>query len=200
MKEKTIKRMITSVAVIFFLLIGTNSLRAQNVALKTNLLYDATTTFNLGLEFSLAPKWTLDISANYNPWTFDDNKKFRHLYVQPEARYWFCQKMNGHFFAMHLHSGVYNVGNIDADFKFLGTNFAVLKEKRLEGWFVGAGIGYGYAWMLGKHWNLEAEIAIGYAYTKYGQYPCVKCSDKESNRVHNYVGPTKAALSLVYVF
>lgn len=37
---------------------------AQKVALKTNLLYDATSTMNLGFEFGLSPKWTLDV---YNP-------------------------------------------------------------------------------------------------------------------------------------
>ena len=41
---------------------------AQKVALKSNLLYDATTTMNLGLEIGLARKWTLDIPVNYNPW------------------------------------------------------------------------------------------------------------------------------------
>ena len=39
---------------IIFLMIGI-SLSAQNVAVKTNLLYDATTTFNLGAEIGLSP-------------------------------------------------------------------------------------------------------------------------------------------------
>ena len=38
--------------------------RAQDTAVKTNLLYDATATVNLGLEVGLAPKWTLDLSGN----------------------------------------------------------------------------------------------------------------------------------------
>ena len=61
---------------------------AQKVGIKTNLLYDATTTMNLGIEFGLAPKWTLDISGNYNPWTFSENRKMKHWLIQPEARYW----------------------------------------------------------------------------------------------------------------
>lgn len=65
---------------------------AQEAAVKTNLLYDATTTMNLGVEFGLSPKWTLDVSGNYNPWTFSKNKKWKHWLVQPEARYWFCNK------------------------------------------------------------------------------------------------------------
>ena len=48
---------------------------AQNAALKTNLLYDATSTINLGFEFGLSPKGTVDVSGNYNPWTFSKNKK-----------------------------------------------------------------------------------------------------------------------------
>ena len=70
---------------------------AQKVAMKTNLLYDATSTMNLGFEFGLSPKWTLDVSGNYNPWTFSKNKKWQHWLVQPEARYWFCNKMMGSF-------------------------------------------------------------------------------------------------------
>lgn len=46
---------------------------AQKVAVKTNLLYDATSTINLGVEFALTPKWTLDVAGNYNPWTFSNN-------------------------------------------------------------------------------------------------------------------------------
>lgn len=41
---------------------------------KTNLLYDATATINLGVETKLNQQWTLDLSVNYNPWTFKDEK------------------------------------------------------------------------------------------------------------------------------
>ncbi len=174
---------------------------AQKAAVKTNILYDATTTINLGVEFGLSPKWTLDVSGNYNPWTFSNNKKWKHWLVQPEARYWFCNKMMGHFIGFHLLGGQYNIGNVDWDFKFLGTDFSKLKDYRYEGWFVGAGVAYGYAWALSKHWNLEAEIGVGYTYSRSTQYECAQCGEKLKEGVdHHYVGPTKAALNLVYVF
>ena len=59
---------------------------AQDWAVKTNLFYDALTTVNLGFETRLYPKWTLDVSANYNPWSFSENKKWKQLSLQPEAR------------------------------------------------------------------------------------------------------------------
>lgn len=174
---------------------------AQKVAVKTNLLYDATSTINLGTEFGLSPKWTLDVSANYNPWTYSNNKKWKHWLVQPEARYWFCNKMMGHFIGFHTIAGSYNIGNVNAVFKFLGTDFSKLKDYRYEGWFVGAGVAYGYSWVLSKHWNLEAELGIGYTYSKSDKYECASCGEKmEDDKTHHYVGPTKAALNLVYVF
>lgn len=56
------------VAILILFMLGCAiSGHAQKVALKSNLLYDATTTMNLGLEIGLARKWTLDIPVNYNP-------------------------------------------------------------------------------------------------------------------------------------
>lgn len=175
--------------------------QAQQVAVKTNLAYDVTTTFNVGVELALSPKWTLDVSGNYNPWTFSDNKKWKHWLVQPEARYWFCNKMMGSFIGFHALGGQYNVGGVDFDVNFLGTDFSQVKNHRYEGWAIGAGIAYGYAWALSRHWNLEAEIGFGYAYTRYDKYECKKCGEKlDDNASHHYVGPTKAAINLVYVF
>lgn len=176
-------------------------LHAQKVAVKTNLLYDATATVNAGIEFGLAPKWTLDISGNYNGWTMSHDRKWKHWLVQPEARYWFCDRFAGHFLGFHALGGQYNIGNLDNGIKFLGTDFSKLSDNRFQGWFVGGGIAYGYAWVLNKHWNLEAEIGLGYAYTKFDKFNCAGCGRKvQSDKSHHYVGPTKAAINLVYVF
>ncbi|MBD8040790.1 MULTISPECIES: DUF3575 domain-containing protein [Bacteroidaceae] len=183
------------------LVVASLTASAQNVVVKTNLLYDITATANLGIEFKVAPKWTVDISGNLNAWTFSDNKKWKHWVLQPEARYWLCERFNGHFVGAHLVGGIYNMGNWNTDFTFLGTDFGQLKEHRYEGWLVGAGIAYGYHWMLGRHWSVEAEIGIGYVYTQADKYECPRCGEQlENNKPHHYVGPTKAAVNLIYVF
>lgn len=187
--------------ILVMLMLATAGTRAQKVALKTNLVTDATATVNLGAEFALAPKWTLDLSANYNGWNIGGDKKWKHWMLQPEARYWFCDKYMGHFFGIHAMGGQFNLGGLDADFKFLGSDFGKLRGHRAEGWGIGAGIAYGYAWAMGKHWNMEAELGIGYLYGKYDKFECEKCGKKTASDLHhNYYGPTKAALSLVYVF
>ena len=175
--------------------------KAQQVAVKTNLLYDAFATVNAGVEVGLAPKWTVDLSGNYMGWAMSHNRKWKHWMVQPEARYWLCERFSGHFFAAHLHGGQYNVGNLDNHIKFLGTDFSKLSDSRYQGWFVGGGVGYGYAWILDRHWNIEGEIGLGYSYTRFDRYPCAACGEKlEDNKVHHYIGVTKAAINLVYVF
>ena len=174
---------------------------AQQVALKTNLLYDATATVNAGIEIGLAPRWTLDISGNFNDWTMSHNRKWKHWLVQPEARYWFCERFSGHFIGIHAHGGEYNFGNLKNGIKFLGSDFSKLTDNRYQGWYVGGGLSYGYAWILGKHWNLEAELGIGYIYTRFDKYPCAECGEKiEEDASHHYFGPTKLALSIVYLF
>lgn len=177
------------------------SLSAQDWAVKTNLLYDATATINLGVEKGLSSKWTIDLSANFNGWTFSDNKKWKHWLVQPELRYWPCERFNGHFVGAHLLGGVYNLSNIDMDFKLFGTDFGELDGNRFEGWMVGVGVAYGYHWMLSRRWSLEGVIGLGYVYSRADKYLCPRCGEQlEDNEPHHYLGPTKAALNLIYVF
>jgi hypothetical protein len=176
-------------------------LKAQDFAIKTNILYDATTTLNLGVEFGLAPKWTMDISGNYNPWNLPSGKLIKHAMVQPEFRYWFCDRFSRHFLGFHAIGGIYNVGKIPNNIKIGSLDLSPLSNHRLEGWGIGAGIAYGYAFILGEHWNLEFEIGAGYIYTENDKFQCVECGKRLADNIpYHYFGPTKANIGLVYVF
>lgn len=173
---------------------------AQDVGIKTNLLNDALLSPNIGIEVGLAPKWTFDLTGEINAWTIDGHK-WKHWFAQPEARYWFCERFDGHFIGLHAIGGQYNFGHLGLNFKMLGSDFRELLDKRYQGWGVGAGVAYGYAWPVHKHWNVEAEIGVGWIWTKFDSYPCAECGTKiDDGRVHNYVGPTKAAVNIVYLF
>lgn len=173
---------------------------AQNVVLKTNIAADVLLSPAIGIETGLAAKWTLDVSGQVNAWNINSHR-WRHWLVQPEARYWLCDSFQGHFFGVHALGGQFNVGNIKNSIKFLGTDFSSLSHFRHQGWMAGAGIAYGYAWILSRHWNLEAEIGMGWIFSRYDVYPCAECGTKSaSGKTHNYVGPTKIALNLVYLF
>ncbi len=117
-------------------------MKAQDVAVKTNLLYDAVLTPNIGVEVGVAPKWTIDVTGQLNAWTVNEHY-WKHWLAQPEARYWFCQRFAGHFVGAHALGGQFNVGNLDIPVDFLGTDFHNLKDYRYQGWMVGAGVAYG---------------------------------------------------------
>lgn len=184
--------------------------QGQNVAVKTNVLYDAALTPNAGIEIGLAPRWTFEADGSYNGWILPDESRWKHAMLQPGVRYWFCDRFSGHFVGVHAHGGLYNFGGFDGkvrfpgwngDGRYVGTDFRKFADTRYQGWFAGAGVSYGYAWILGDHWNLEAELGVGYAYTRYDRFNCTGCGKKiEEGVPHHYVGPTKAAVSLVYLF
>lgn len=54
---------------VLFLGLFSMGAKCREVALKSNLLYDAFATLNAGVETGLADRWTLDVSVNYNGWT-----------------------------------------------------------------------------------------------------------------------------------
>lgn len=168
---------------------------AQNLSVKTNLLYDAAATVNLGVELALAPEWTLDISGNYNAWDFSGNRKWKHFLVQPEVRYWLCEKFNGHFFGLHLHGGQFNVGSVRTPFGLFGD----CSNARHEGWYYGAGVSYGYQWILGKRWSLELTAGAGYVRSDYSSFLAPVCGMKTGTGHHNYFGPTRAGITIIYV-
>lgn len=192
------KIFLTFIAV--FILAGLIPSKAQNIAIKTNLLYDISATANLGAEIGLAPKWTLDLSGNFNAWSKDDKTKWKHWMVQPEARYWFCDRFSRHFIGGHLIGGAFNFGNINNNLSFLGTDFSVLSDNRYQGYAYGAGAAYGFAFMLSRHLNLELEAGFGYICFDYDTFDCSGCGQLTTSGMHHYIGPTKAALNLVFLF
>ena len=157
---------------------------------KTNTLYWLTTTINIGAEIGLGKNTTIDLLGTYNPWSFGDNKKIKHWLVQPEFRYWTCERFNGHFWGIHAFYSEFNMGGI----KMLG-----LEKYRYEGTLYGAGIAYGHQWIIGKRWNLEATIGVGYARIEYDKYEYQTCGPYIKKGTKDYIGPTKIGINFIYI-
>ena len=186
-------------AIVAMICLGSTKSQAQQVALKTNLLYDAAATPNLGLEMGVGKKHSVQVFYGLHPWIFghgEDQKYLKHWVVNPEWRHWFCHRFNGSFVGIHAFGGQFNAAKIKMPFGW----WKELEDNRFEGWFVGGGISYGYQWVMSKHWNIEAALGVGAAYIKYDKYGCGTCGRKLDDGDKIYVGPTKLALSLMYLF
>ena len=171
---------------VLFILAFAGSASAQKVAVKTNALYWATTTPNVGLEFAVAPRWTVDFAGGYNPWTFNKEKniKAKHFLVTPEIRYWFCEAFQGHYIGLN---GNYTQFNVSGN------------PGRYQGWAVGAGLNYGYAFPISRRWNMEFTAGLGLWYTEYDRFESRKCGLFQEHVSRYAVAPTNLGISFIYM-
>lgn len=192
----SLKKKISSIIFVALTAMASTVAEAQ-IAIKNNLIYDVNRTPNLGVEIGLSPKTTAQVFYGINPWKYSDDKQMRHWVVMPEYRWWTCSRFNGHFFGIHAMGGEFNVQNMKDTFGLIKED---IEHRRYEGWFIGGGITYGYQWILNKHWNIEASVGFGYDYIQYKEYECGECGAFTTKDHSNYVGPTKLALSMLYLF
>ena len=168
------------IAMLLIFGISTN-VSAQRFTLRTNLLYDATLTPNLGGELHLDSVWSAGLNIGLNAWDIDkeSNKKWRHVLISPNVRWYHNYKYKGdslvarrvNYLELDAIYSHFNVGNTRIPFGL----YSAVKDRRLQGDLIALGGKYGYSWILSRDWHLEAEagIAIGYAWFK--EYECDHC-------------------------
>lgn len=179
----------------------TGTLGAQNRwALKSNLLHDATASVNLSLEYSPFAHWSAELSGSVNMWDLPRGLKLKHAIVQPELKYWLCDRFNGWFFDVHAFGGyIPIIGGLPLDFSKYYHKFPNLSSFNMRnGILVGGGVGFGYDVILGRHWNLELEMGVGYMFLRGNEYSDDVLILKNSK--FDYIGPTKLGVTICYLF
>ena len=161
------------IIIVSLLTLTIGTINAQRVAISNNLLYDATLTPNLGLDFRVDSLWTIGVDAGLNAWDInkETNKKWRHLLIAPNVRRWLGDvPFHKDYIEGNLIYSQFNVGNT----KMLGL-YSGVKNRRLQGDLFALGGKYGYSWILARDWRIEAEagVAVGYAWFK--EYECPTC-------------------------
>lgn len=137
------------------LLLGSfTALHAQQIAVKTNGLMFAAMMPNVGCEFVVGERSSIDISA-FGAVNIYGNKA-QMIGLMPEYRYWF----NGRPMTREF------VG-ISA----LGTSYDITWGDNIyQGDAAGAGVTFGYALNLSKRLNVEFHGGFGAVYFKQKQY------------------------------
>ena len=167
------------------------------VALRTNLLYDATLSPNLGVDVRVDSTWTVGLLAGMNAWDIDKekNKKWRHMLFSFRARKYVNDSVfhKGYFEADAIYSH-FNVGNV----KFPLGLYKTVRERRLQGDLLALGGKYGYSWILSRDWRIEAEagVAIGYAWFK--EYDCPHCGSYYGKDDRIFLLP-QLGVNIVYI-
>lgn len=180
-------------ALCFFAVPSEATSKTDAFAVRTNLLVPA---LNIGAEVPLGNSWSFSVDYYY-PWLWPSPKNkecFELLGWSVEGRYWFGKdrkaedRLKGHSI------GVYGaVGYYDFEWNYKGR----------QGEFVSAGVDYTYSLPVGrkKRVNLEFTVAVGCihswakSYVVSGEYG--QLHPEPGIVLFDYVGPTKAAVSLV---
>ena len=143
--------------------------------------------------------WSVGANFGLNAWDIDKakNKKWRHLLVAPHVRKFMNFKESMHRYKVGYENGQpvykdslrlrrfnylegdliyshFNVGNTSMPFGL----YSGAKNRRLQGDLLALGAKYGYGWILGRDWWIEAEAGIAVGYAWYSEYDCFRKYEK----------------------
>ena len=162
------------------------------VALKNNMIYDLALAPNVEVELSTGKRWSLNTEYKC-PWWLNGKHDFCYQLLSGgmEGRCWLGNRqkrdrLTGHFIGLYAEGGIY-------DFQLRGDGY--------QGKYYGvAGVTYGYARQLARHFSLEFSLGIGYLTTEYKKYTPYEGDIIWTNSGrYNFIGPTKAKVSLVWL-
>ncbi len=166
---------------------------AQRVAVKTNFVDWGTLAPNIGMETRLSRHLTLNTSISGAPFNVKvSGYEFKYLRFDPELRYYFTRPMARHFIAFSTTLGSIRWNRYDKS----QSNY-----EGYEGAIMAVGASYGYCKPISKHWNIEAEIGVGWLYTSgwHGDKPggIILTEHTCSNQLPV---PIRLGVSLSYLF
>ncbi|GHT66925.1 hypothetical protein AGMMS50239_29190 [Bacteroidia bacterium] len=175
-----------------------------SLQIRTNLLYWAAATPNLGMEWKPSNSFGVLVNGAWSHWIWSgEGRHHRTWMVSPEIRYYFGGRgvarnalthnaPTGWFIGIEGHAAEFN-------FKFKDTGY--------QGDALGGGLTGGYRLSLGRDainrvstFYLEFSLGLGYTQLKYDTYH--RSNDimvrKESNLKKNVFAPTQLGVSLIF--
>lgn len=166
--------------------------RRFTFALKTNLLCDMALIPNLGVEFHLGKGWALGLDYNHAWWSLADKDYFwRVCGGGIDVRKYFgkasaVRPLSGHHLGLYAQAFTYDIET---------GGRGQMSDLTYSG-----GLEYGYSLPVGKAFNIDFGIGLGYAGGEYKVYdPEDDCYVWKETRLRHYMGPTKAEISLVWI-
>ena len=156
---------------------------SQDLSIRNNLIYDASGSLNIGVEYPLGRRISVGANLGLKTWPrflfwdteyVNNTTHWKHILAAPEFRYYLDQVYDGWFAGVDLIYTHYNVGNV----KFPFGLYPDVAEHRVQGDFFGGGLFMGYSWWIGSHWRIEAEAGLGVGLAAYEKFECAHCGTR----------------------
>ncbi len=194
LKEQSMRKFLYSLAVVAIAsFVFCESADAQQVSVGTNMIDWANHgTANLSVTTSVGAHMSIGATARYNPWFFKEGtleqKNHALRGASLEFRYWPWHVYSGWWFMLKGQTLEYNYGNL------FGKSFSE------QGRAYGAGLGAGYALMIGTHWNVDFGLTLWGGTKDYKRYDCSFCGMPLEEGKKAFFMPDNVFVTFCYIF
>ena len=133
-------------------------------------------------------RWTVNAGLKYNPFAFG-KEKFRNKQQAYYAgmRYWPWHSYSGWWMSGKIQYQEFNAGGLG-------------RAETSEGDRVGLGLGAGFAYMVGKHFNVEFGASLWGGMEWFTTYSCPVCGDLELSGRKIFILPCDVIIAISYIF
>lgn len=183
------KRLVLIATLLVFLPLFGGGLKseAQFYSVSTNALGLGWAGVNGEFSATIDRTWSLHADISWMPFRVE-KVRTQHFSFRPQLRYWFTETYRHWFVGAHYMYSNFHAG-VPSFMKY-----------KYEGWGIGGGFDVGYAHPIKRNWNIEFQLGGSLLYMRYNKSNCMNCGDLVSEEKGLRLMPTKAAISLVYLF
>lgn len=170
----------------------TEPAKPYDVAVRTNVLYDAMLLPTLGVEWRINEHVGIKLDGSLSWWGGSTGKVQKMWLVNPELR-WYLLREKRFYAGVSGSYGEYNI------YKYMFGN--LLKDDTgYQGTMWGAGVTVGYQLPLSRCFSIDFNLGLGYTRSEYDSFSITDGVRvyEESNKTKKFWGPTQAGISLVW--
>lgn len=172
--------------------------KVYRLGLRTNLLYDAAVVPNLGIEVNLGRGWLVNIDGYYADWHNSDRARYWRVQGAEVAARKYLRAASPSKWYLEVYTQMFRY-NICTGHK--GQLSSHSGARFFDKPTMGAGVAAGWSLPVASCWRMDFALGVGYV---AGQYQTYRPVDGhlvwQSTRSRRYFGPSKAEITLVWMF
>jgi hypothetical protein len=182
---KAIKESASCLFLVVLMLTAIPKAASQSRSVSVNIPALLLGCYNIEPSLMVTGKISLHAPVSWSPHTFKNNSRLKHVAVLAGARWWQWHGYSGFFTGGYFAYSKYNISP---------------GKYRYNGYATGFTFSAGYAKMLSRSWNIEAQAGVFLGAAKHDKFEKSICGEYLESISQFVTLPSRISLSLVYLF